>query len=40
MLRAAIDDLEEYLRLAPDASDAEEMKQTVLSIRRSMAMMN
>jgi len=39
-LRAAIDDLEEYLRLAPDASDAEEMKQTVLSIRRSIAMMN
>jgi regulator of sirC expression with transglutaminase-like and TPR domain len=40
MLRPAIDDLEEYLRLAPDASDAEEMKQTVLSIRRSIAMMN
>lgn len=40
MLRAAIDDLEEYLRLAPDASDAEEMKQTILSIRRSIAMMN
>lgn len=40
MLRAAIEDLEEYLRLAPDASDAEEMKQTVLSIRRSIAMMN
>lgn len=39
-LRPAIDDLEEYLRLAPDASDAEEMKQTVLSIRRSIAMMN
>jgi regulator of sirC expression with transglutaminase-like and TPR domain len=40
MLRPAIEDLEEYLRLAPDASDAEEMKQTVLSIRRSIAMMN
>jgi regulator of sirC expression with transglutaminase-like and TPR domain len=40
MLRPAINDLEEYLRLAPDASDAEEMKQTVLSIRRSIAMMN
>ena len=40
MLRAAIEDLEEYLRLAPDASDAEEMKQTVMSIRRSIAMLN
>ena len=40
MLRPAIDDLQEYLRLAPDASDAEEMRQTVLSIRRSIAMMN
>ncbi len=40
MLRAAAEDLEEYLRLAPDASDAEEMKQTVVSIRRSIAMMN
>jgi regulator of sirC expression with transglutaminase-like and TPR domain len=40
MLRPAIEDLEEYLRLAPDASDSEEMKQTVLSIRRSIAMMN
>jgi regulator of sirC expression with transglutaminase-like and TPR domain len=40
MKRAAIDDLEEYLRLAPNASDAEEMKQTLVSIRRSIAMMN
>ncbi len=40
MLRAAVQDLDEYLQLAPDASDAEELRQTALSIRRSLAMMN
>ena len=40
MLRAAIQDLEEYLQIAPDASDAEELRQTALSIRRFLAMMN
>lgn len=40
MLRLAAEDLDEYVRIAPDASDAEEMKETALSIRRSLAMMN
>lgn len=40
MLRGAVNDLEEYLRVAPEASDAEEMKQTAIAIRRSIAMMN
>lgn len=40
MLRAAAEDLDEYVRVAPEASDAEEMRQTALSIRRTIAMMN
>lgn len=40
MLRGAAEDLDEYVRIAPEASDAEEMRQTALSIRRTMAMMN
>jgi regulator of sirC expression with transglutaminase-like and TPR domain len=40
MLRAAADDLDEYVRIAPEASDAEEMRQTAVSIRRTLAMMN
>ena len=40
MLRGAVQDLDEYLKIAPDASDADEMRQTALSIRRSIAMMN
>lgn len=40
MLRLAAEDLDEYVRIAPDASDAEEMRETALSIRRSLAMMN
>jgi len=40
MLRGAVQDLDEYLKIAPDASDADEMRQTSLSIRRSIAMMN
>jgi regulator of sirC expression with transglutaminase-like and TPR domain len=38
--RGALTDFEEYVRMLPDASDAEEIKQTALSLRRSMAMMN
>jgi regulator of sirC expression with transglutaminase-like and TPR domain len=38
--RGALADFEEYVRMLPDASDAEEIKQTALSLRRSMAMMN
>jgi regulator of sirC expression with transglutaminase-like and TPR domain len=40
MLRLAADDLDEYVRMAPEASDAEEMRQTAVSIRRTIAMMN
>ena len=38
--RGALSDFEEYVRMSPDASDAEEIRQTALSLRRSMAMMN
>ena len=40
MLRGAAEDLDEYVRIAPEASDAEEMRQTAVSIRRTIAMMN
>ncbi len=40
MLRAAAEDLDDYVRVAPEASDADEMRQTALSIRRTLAMMN
>jgi regulator of sirC expression with transglutaminase-like and TPR domain len=39
-LRGAADDLDEYLKMSPDASDADEIRQTALSIRRSLATMN
>jgi regulator of sirC expression with transglutaminase-like and TPR domain len=39
-LRAAADDLENYVRMSPDASDSDEMRQTALSIRRKLASMN
>ncbi len=38
--RGAAEDLETYVRMAPDASDADEMRQTALFLRRRMAMMN
>ena len=38
--KSAADDLEEYLRMSPDASDADEIRQTALSIRRMLALMN
>ena len=38
--RGALDDFEEYVKMSPDASDAEEIRQITLSIRRSMAKMN
>ncbi len=38
--RGALSDFDEYVKMSPDASDAEEIKQTALSLRRSMAMMN
>jgi regulator of sirC expression with transglutaminase-like and TPR domain len=39
-MRGAVEDLEEYLRMSPDASDADEIRHTALSIRRSMARLN
>jgi regulator of sirC expression with transglutaminase-like and TPR domain len=38
--RGAADDLEEYLKMSPDASEADEIRQTALSIRRMLALMN
>ncbi len=39
-LRGAAADLETYLKMSPDASDADEMRHTAVSIRRTLAMMN
>lgn len=39
-LRGAAEDLETYLKMAPDASDADEIRQTALAIRRQLVMMN
>jgi regulator of sirC expression with transglutaminase-like and TPR domain len=38
--RGALSDFDEYVKMSPDASDAEEIRQTALSLRRSMATMN
>ena len=38
--RGALSDFEEYVKMSPDASDADEIRQTALSLRRSMATMN
>jgi regulator of sirC expression with transglutaminase-like and TPR domain len=38
--RGALADLEDYLKMSPDASDAEEIRQTAAAIRRMMATMN
>lgn len=38
--RAAAEDLEEYLKMSPDASDADEVRQTALSLRRMLALRN
>lgn len=39
-LRGAATDLETYVKMSPEASDADEMRHTALSIRRTLAMMN
>jgi len=39
-IRGAINDLEDYLKMSPDASDADEIRITALSLRRTLAMMN
>lgn len=38
--KGAAEDLENYLKMLPDASDADEIRQTALSIRRTLALMN
>jgi hypothetical protein len=38
--RLAAEDLNEYLKIAPEASDAEEIRQMWRSIRRTLALMN
>jgi regulator of sirC expression with transglutaminase-like and TPR domain len=38
--RGALLDFEDYLKMAPEASDADEIRQTALAIRRQMAAMN
>jgi regulator of sirC expression with transglutaminase-like and TPR domain len=38
--KGAAEDLENYLKMSPDASDADEVRQTALSIRRLLALMN
>ena len=38
--RLAAEDLDEYLKLSPNASDAEEIRPMALSIRRMLALMN
>ena len=39
-MRGALQDLEDYLKMSPEASDAEDVRQTVLSIQRGLASMN
>ncbi len=36
----AVADLDDYLKMSPDASDADEIRQTAVSIRRALAMLN
>jgi regulator of sirC expression with transglutaminase-like and TPR domain len=38
--RAALADFEDYLKMAPEASDADEVRQTALAIRRQLALLN
>src|ERR1700688_2836316 len=37
---SAAEDLEQYLKMSPDASDADEIRQTALTMRRMLALMN
>lgn len=39
-LRGAAEDLEDYLKMSPEASDADEVRQTALGIRRKLAQLN
>lgn len=39
-LRGALEDLDDYMKMSPEASDADEIRQMAVSIRRVLAMMN
>ncbi|MGZ4819665.1 MAG: SirB1 family protein [Terriglobales bacterium] len=39
-MRGALEDLEEYLKMSPDASDADDIRHTALAIRRTLARLN
>jgi regulator of sirC expression with transglutaminase-like and TPR domain len=39
-IRGALADLEDYLKMSPDASDADEIRQTAMALRRRMATLN
>jgi regulator of sirC expression with transglutaminase-like and TPR domain len=39
-LRGSLNDLEDYMKMSPDAPDNEEVRETALAIRRSIAQMN
>ncbi|HUK86327.1 MAG TPA: transglutaminase-like domain-containing protein [Terriglobales bacterium] len=39
-VRGAVEDLEDYLKMSPEASDAGEIRQLALSLRRTLALMN
>jgi len=39
-LRGAVADLEDYLKMSPEASDADEIRHTALAIRRTLASFN
>ncbi|HZR31589.1 MAG TPA: transglutaminase-like domain-containing protein [Terriglobales bacterium] len=39
-MRGAVQDLEDYLKMSPDASDVDEIRDTSLNIRRTLATMN
>jgi regulator of sirC expression with transglutaminase-like and TPR domain len=39
-MKGAVDDFDDYLKMSPEASDADEIRQTSLTIRRTMASMN
>jgi regulator of sirC expression with transglutaminase-like and TPR domain len=39
-MRGSLDDFEDYLKMSPDASDADDIRETVLSIRRTLAQLN
>jgi len=39
-MRGAVEDFDDYLKMSPDASDADEIRHTALAIRRNLANLN